>query len=242
MNPRELRLPHAYLLYDATIVSDPHALSFNPRELAARGALVGETCGRGRTYFIKIDGNDCVLRHYRRGGMMAGILRDNYLWTGIARTRAWKEWHILRKLFESGLPVPRPVAARIIRARLAYKADLITMRLHGTCALAQALAERALPDDAWKAIGACIRRFHDAGVCHGDLNAHNILLDQAQTVYLIDFDNSSLYNATTERRERNLARLQRSLAKLRSLSERFYYSEQVWLLLCAGYGAGASKH
>ena len=32
----------------------------------------------------------------------------------------------------------------------------------------------------WIAIGRCLRRFHDLGVCHADLNAHNILIGQAQ--------------------------------------------------------------
>src|SRR5256885_13060811 len=30
----------------------------------------------------------------------------------------------------------------------------------------------------------CIRRFHDLGVCHADLNAHNVLLSE-EAVYLI---------------------------------------------------------
>jgi 3-deoxy-D-manno-octulosonic acid kinase len=246
VDPRALRLQHAYLLYDAATVADPRTLSFSPRELAQRGALVGETNGRGRTYFIRINSSDWVLRHYHRGGMFAGVLRDNYLWTGMERTRAWKEWRMLHKLFEWGLPVPRPIAAQVVRSALTYKADLITERLQGTRSLTQVLSQQTLDDDGWKAIGSCIRRFHDSGVYHADLNAHNILLTEAKDVYLIDFDKSTLGAAAHVWRARNLARLQRSLTKLESLLDGFHYSEAAWQLLCAGYdgatGKGASGH
>ena len=235
VDPRALRLQHAYLLYDAATVVDPQTLSFEPHELAKRGALEGETSGRGRTYFIRINRSDWVLRHYRRGGLFAGLLGDYYLWTGIERTRAWKEWRMLHKLFDWGLPVPRPIAARVVRSAITYQADLITQRLQGTRSLTQVLSQQRLGDDAWKAIGACIRRFHDRGVYHADLNAHNILLTVSQEVYLIDVDKSTLCTDAHVWRARNLARLQRSLTKLGSLVGGFHYSDAGWQLLRAGY-------
>lgn len=235
IDPRALRLQHAYLLYDAATVVDPHTLSFEPHELAKRGALEGEASGRGRTYFIRISDGDWVLRHYRRGGIFAGLLGDSYLWTGIERTRAWREWRMLQTLFERGLPVPRPIAARVVRSTTTYKADLITQRLQGTRSLAQLLSQQTLNDDGWKAIGACIRRFHDSGVYHADLNAHNILLTAAQKVYLIDFDKGSLGADAHGRHVRNLARLQRSLIKLGSTVDDFHYTEAAWQSLRAGY-------
>ncbi len=235
IDPRALRLQHAYLLYDAATVVDPQTLSFEPHELAKRGALEGEASGRGRTYFIRISDSDCVLRHYRRGGIFAGLLGDSYLWMGIERTRAWKEWRMLQTLFERGLPVPRPIAARVVRSTITYKADLITQRLQGTRSLAQLLSQQTLNDDGWKAIGACIRRFHDSGVYHADLNAHNILLTAAQKVYLIDFDKSRLGADAHVWHARNLARLQRSLIKLGSLVDGFRYADAAWQRLRAGY-------
>ena len=92
-----------------------------------------------------------------------------------------------------------------------------------------------LNDDGWKAIGACIRRFHDSGVYHADLNAHNILLTAAQKVYLIDFDKGSLGADAHGRHVRNLARLQRSLIKLGSTVDDFHYTEAAWQGLRAGY-------
>ncbi len=240
VEPRAALLDHTHILYDAELVTGPQILSFEPRELIERRALVGETGGRGRTYFIRIQGNDWVLRHYRRGGAIAPLLRDRYLWTGLERTRAWVEWRLLRELWLRGLPVPRPVAARVSRATLVYRADLITQRLADTRSLADMLKENALAQERWQAIGSCIRRFHEIGVDHGDLNAHNILLTPQDHVYLVDFDKSTVRRFTPTREHRNLARLRRSLNKLRSLSSGFHYSDSAWQALCAGYDAGLS--
>lgn len=242
VEPREALLDHTRILYDAALVSRPQILSFEPRELIERRALVGETGGRGRTYFIRIEGNDWVLRHYRRGGAIAPLLKDRYLWVGLERSRAWLEWHLLRELWLQGLPVPRPVAARVSRMALIYTADLITQRLVGTCSLADTLKENGLAQEQWQAIGSCIRRFHEVGVDHGDLNAHNILLAPQNYVYLVDFDKSTVHRFTPSTEHRNLARLRRSLHKLQSLSVDFHFSDDAWQALCVGYEAGLRAH
>ena len=81
----------------------------------------------------------------------------------------------------------------------------------------RSLAELAADDPAnapWEATGRLLARFHRAGLDHADLNANNILLDARQG-WLIDFDKGSIRIPATAWRERNLARLQRSLVKLR---------------------------
>lgn len=242
VEPREALLDHTHILYDAALVTDPQILSFEPRELMDRRALVGETGGRGRTYFIRIQGNDWVLRHYRRGGAIAPLLKDRYVWTGLKRTRPWVEWRLLRELWHRGLPVPRPVAARVSKVALFYKADLITQRLIDTRSLADTLNENALAPEQWQAIGHCIRRFHEVGVDHGDLNAHNILLTPQTYVYLVDFDKSTVRRFAPNIEHRNLARLRRSLDKLQSLTAGFHFSDSAWQALCIGYDAsGATR-
>jgi 3-deoxy-D-manno-octulosonic acid kinase len=71
---------------------------------------------------------------------------------------------------------------------------------------------------AWPLVGACIRKFHDAGVVHADLNARNILLsetgDANARVYLIDFDRARIGKPSKKVSKNNLDRLHRSLAKL----------------------------
>ncbi|MDH3671886.1 MAG: 3-deoxy-D-manno-octulosonic acid kinase [Gammaproteobacteria bacterium] len=236
MNPCEELLGRERILYDADAIAKLEVISFDPRDLAERGVLIGKARGRGLTYFIRVEGNDWVLRHYQRGGLVARLLGDNYVWTGIERTRAWREWHMLGQLRERGLPVPRPIAARVLRHGPVYKADIITQRLLGTRTLADLLSEGRLAESAWRAVGACIRRFHNTGAYHADLNAHNVLLTQDNKVYLIDFDKSERCNQSQGWRHQNLTRLHRSLTKLRSLHDRFGFSESDWRLLCEGYG------
>jgi 3-deoxy-D-manno-octulosonic acid kinase len=60
-----------------------------------------------------------------------------------------------------------------------------------------------------------VARFHRAGLDHADFNAHNILFDATGHGWLIDFDRGRIRIPETRWRERNLARLQRSLLKLR---------------------------
>ncbi|HVF34656.1 MAG TPA: lipopolysaccharide kinase InaA family protein, partial [Candidatus Saccharimonadia bacterium] len=62
--------------------------------------------------------------------------------------------------------------------------------------------------------GDTIRRFHDAGVWHADLNAHNVLRDEAGAFWLLDFDRGWLAPPRERWRRANLARLERSLRKV----------------------------
>src|SRR5690606_5957198 len=126
-------------------------------------------------------------RHYRRGGIFGPWLVDRYLWLGLVRTRAVREWTLLAELYGQGLPVPRPVAVRVCRTGLCYRADIVTERIAPAESLAERLAREPLSASGWRAIGACIRRFHDAGIWHADLNAHNVLLT-ADGPHLLDFD------------------------------------------------------
>ena len=84
--------------------------------------------------------------------------------------------------------MPAPVAARYERSGSFYRADLITEELPTRRTLAGALAAAPLAPAHWRAVGACIGRLHAHGVHHADLNAHNLLLGDDGTVYVLDFD------------------------------------------------------
>jgi tRNA A-37 threonylcarbamoyl transferase component Bud32 len=120
-----------------------------------------------------------------------------------------------------------------MRSGLSYRGDIITVRLEAGPLSALAKTRRDLP---WEAIGACIRRFHEQGVYHADLNAHNILLDAQDRPHLIDFDRGQL-RPSGDWQRRNLARLRRSLLKLRKLDAQFAFSGADWDALLRGYGA-----
>ena len=213
---------------------------FDPEYWAARGELERVSAGRGSAWFIGSAANPWVLRHYRRGGLIARISEDRYFWSGEQRVRAFAEWRLLAALAKQGLPVPKPVAAWYRRQGLSYRCDLITGRIAQAEALSAVLTLRALKPESWRAIGAVVARLHASGVDHADLNAHNILLDDRGAVSVIDFDRGRLrtpgaWAAGT------LQRLHRSLAKISRVLPPGRFSAGDWDFLLDGYRAAGTR-
>jgi len=208
---------------------------FDPEFWRARGELIAVTGGRGSAWFIASGLRQWVLRHYRRGGWIARVSSDRYVWTGEARVRAFAEWRLLDALTRRGLPVPTPVAARYQRTGWVYRGDLITQRIADAKPLSAALALEALPEARWRAVGAAIARLHRAGVDHADLNAHNILIGVNGAVTVIDFDRGRL-RPPGAWSSRNMQRLRRSLAKVSRELPPDRYRAQNWDWFMEGYG------
>ena len=141
----------------------------------------------GTVYFVKIQDEPCVLRHYNRGGFVSRLVKDQYLWMGEGYTRSFKEWHLLNYMVEKRLPVPIPVAARYVRHGICYKADIITREIPDIESLSDKLLGNLMTEELWKKIGECIAKFHDQGVFHMDLNAENIQIDQDQSGLFVGF-------------------------------------------------------
>lgn len=226
------------MLYDGSRIGNATEDLFRADYWRERGKVSSPPAGRGAALFVEHGECSWVLRHYRRGGMMAHLSRDRYLWTGEARTRPFREWFLLAELHSEGLPVPAPVAARYRRGGLAYSGDLITERIADAQPLSMLLQTQSLPTPVWESIGACIRRFHAAGVCHADLNAHNILLDPRGGIFLIDFDRGRR-RAPGGWTGENLARLQRSLNKINQGLLAEGSSSADWEALLRGYAQPA---
>jgi 3-deoxy-D-manno-octulosonic acid kinase len=225
------------MLYDSLRTSNFSPEFFEPEYWRRHDAIDGAARGRGTTYFIRSGDSGFVLRHYRRGGLVARVSRDRYLWRTEADTRSFAEWYLTYHLHRAGLPVPAPIAARYVRHGAFYRADLITQRIPDATPLAQALLAGPLPLSQWIDVGRCIRRFHDAGVHHADLNAHNILLTPKQ-VYLIDFDRGELRKRGWWA-DSTLVRLYRSLEKVTLLDAPESFTDQDWHGLLAGYRESA---
>jgi 3-deoxy-D-manno-octulosonic acid kinase len=178
-----------------------------------------------------------VLRHYRRGGLMARFAEDLYLWTGADRTRSFAEWRLLRQLRAWALPVPTPVAARYQRAGLLYRCDLLTVELPVRRTVTHALQQGPLLNETWHAIGRCVGRLHSHGVHHADLNAHNLLVGATQDVYVLDFDRGRI-RARGAWEQAVLARLRRSLLKVTVDLPGDRFTDANWHALLAGAGTG----
>ena len=236
---RRLELGTAVILYDASRSSNLQPGWFDHAYWEQRAAVRGRAGGRGTTWFVAAPERQLALRHYRRGGWMARLSADRYLFLGEARTRPVREWRVHVALHRAGLPVPEPVGVRLRRDGLFYQGDILTERLFDVQPLSARLQESALSVSEWITIGRCLRRFHDFGLDHADLNAHNILCRGRDEVFLIDFDRGAL-RAPGLWRDANLVRLRRSLLKVTRPLPADRFSETDWHSLLAGYWAAGT--
>lgn len=233
IDERIVRAGSAVVVHDAALGKQEALCLFDGVYVERESRPLDERTGRGAVRVIDRGVEQWVLRHYHRGGVISRLVEDHYVWTGLDRARSFREWRLLARLADLGLPAPRPVAARVVRRGLAYQADIVTRYLPGTRPLSAFIDDGRPLDGLWREIGRMVRAFHEHGVHHPDLTAHNILLDSSGRTYLVDFDNAKL-KAPGPWREAGLARLERSLRKV-ALETGGEFDEQGWRLLEAGY-------
>lgn len=207
---------------------------FDP-DFWGRKANLVDAGGRGTAWFVDSPDGAMVLRQYRRGGFISKLSDRSYLYTGDARARSFAEFRLLTKLARLGLPVPEAIAALIQRkGLLTYRAALIVRRIPGAVPLPE--AELVNEPDLWNQVGVMVRRFHDAGLDHVDLNCDNILV-AGSSLFLIDFDKCRLHSGQQKDapwKARNLARLQRSVRK-RCAHLTVGNTKALWSAFIAGY-------
>ncbi|ERS88666.1 hypothetical protein Q672_00305 [Marinobacter sp. EVN1] len=192
--------------------------------------------GRGSAWFIANGRQSWVLRHYKRGGVIARFVSSYYLYFGKRNSRPFREFRVLCWLYSAGFPVPKPVAAQVSRCGFFYSGAIIVERLSNARPMGDDL--QSLGAEVWRAVGKTIRSFHDAGVYHADLNCFNIML-RGLEVFLIDFDKARVFanaqdGSSARWKARNLARLKRSLYKVKSPGANGIV-EEGWAELVAAY-------
>ena len=197
------------------------------------------TGGRGASFKVIIQNQPLVLRHYLRGGMVAALLKDQYLWRGISNSRPFREQWVIKHALQHHLPVPEVVAFMLRKKGLYYRAAIISRFIPNQGTLAGWLYEHPLDNHGWQQIGGIIRCMHDAGIEHVDLNANNILIDKEMRFHLIDFDKATIKNRQGSWTSSNLSRLLRSLHKIQKQREMsgltFHFNQQHWQALLQGY-------
>ncbi|MGI9946630.1 3-deoxy-D-manno-octulosonic acid kinase [Vibrio hyugaensis] len=198
--------------FDDEIISDPTLPLFDASYWQEQGKVVGSASGRGTTWFVQLDDMQAALRHYRRGGLFGKLVEDHYWFTSTEQTRSVQEFNLLRALIQSGVNVPRPIAARAVKSGLTYQADLLSERIPNAKDLVSILQENPLPEVMYHKIGQEIAKMHNANVNHTDLNIHNILIDGQEKVWIIDFD-KCCQQPDGDWKQNNLNRLKRSFLK-----------------------------
>jgi 3-deoxy-D-manno-octulosonic acid kinase len=185
-----------------------------PVEGAAGVSVASRAGGRGRVLRAALPGGAALVRTYRRGGALAGLLPDRFVLAGRAR----REVEALARLRGAGIaPDVLGLEARgpwLKRLRIAVRevpGALDLVRWIG------ADARRADDVVVARAMGAAVARMHAAGVAHADLHVGNVLVDPAAPtrVTLVDFDAARLFAGPVPERRRcaDVLRLCRSVDK-----------------------------
>lgn len=201
------------ILFDRRHFAQAESALLDPTHWA--GAVKqSEHGGRGAVWLVRGEFGAGVLRHYRRGGLVGRVNRDRYLWVGEEATRSFREFRLLAELRQRGLAVPAPLIAGYTRHGAYYRADILTALIPEAQTLAQRLRADFPPAAIWRRIGETLAAFHAQGAYHADLNAHNVMIDAATKVWLIDFDRGQLRAPAEGWQRENLHRLRRSLRKL----------------------------
>jgi len=184
-------------------------------EFAARQPGARTLQGRGAAFAVALpqSGVRVVVRHNRRGGLLAPITGDRFL----SPTRAPHELEMSLALAKLGIPTPEMLAYVLYPpGGVLQRSDVCSREIANSRDLAYILthehgAERAAAFVTTAALLAALAR---AGARHADLNAKNILLTY-ETAYVLDVDRLSLDGDPSAVMNANLARLARSLRKWR---------------------------
>ena len=182
---------------------------------AARDEWVGyatRSLAGGRGGARIVPAHDVVVRPYRSGGLPARLLHDTYFgWN----PRPFRELCVTATLQTRGAPVVEVYGAAVEWPLPGcYRGWLATRYMEGARTLWEwastppPVKERA---QVLRDVGTAIRRLHECGARHPDLNANNILICPAAGVLLIDFDRARLVGGA---HSADLDRLWRSLRKL----------------------------
>ena len=225
-----------FIKFDSAVLPECEAKHFSPRYWQQQKAIAGNSTGRATVWFIQQGDHGMLLRHYYRGGLVGKVNKDRFWREPEQQSRAIKEFDLLTQLVEKGLPVPKPIAARMIKTGLfSYRADILVEVIPGAVDVFRLLRERQLPAKQWHALGAVVRRMHDENVYHSDLNCHNLMLDDHDSPWIVDFDKCG-FKENGQWKQENLARLKRSLLKEKAKNETFYWKqERDWPEFLTGY-------
>lgn len=232
--------PATEIWFDDSLAAAVNNDYFEPNYWRKHDKIIGSATGRASAWFIQHEPQDMLLRHYYRGGLVGKFNRDRFAREAIITSRAMAEFALLLQLRELDLPVPQPIAARYQRASFwGYRADILVAVIADAQDLFKVLCQRQLTPAQWCLVGATIRRLHQCGVYHSDLNCHNLMLDNADKVWIVDFDKCG-FRSAGQWQQANLQRLLRSLlkeqAKAESAEQLFHWQQTTdWPELMRGY-------
>jgi 3-deoxy-D-manno-octulosonic acid kinase len=191
----------------------------------------------GRTKLMLFVKNDLVfvIRRNFHGGIFGKVFKDVFL----DGSRPHRELFIMWRLREVGIKTAEPIASFTVNFGPFKRTYLITSYIQGGKDFLEVL-ENTNPSlkrrEIFYQAGALIRKIHDLGVYHPDLQLKNFLL-KGEDVYILDFDKAyQRIPLPLSLRFKNLFRFLRSLEKARTKGMRI--SPKEILSFWKGYAQG----
>lgn len=181
----------------------------------------GQRLAGGRADHRRLDGPEWTaplrLRTARHGGALGRWLGERYVGPG----RALREFETWSRLADAGIPTPGLAFVVAVRRGLAWRTALATVDRPAAIdglALLESAPDAATLNAAAAAAGRTLRRLHDAGWRHGDLQLRNLLFERDAEgdlrCLLVDFDRATHRRSLSPRqRLAEWLRLARSLEK-----------------------------
>jgi 3-deoxy-D-manno-octulosonic acid kinase len=169
--------------------------------------------GRGSVTHHQIeDLGSVVVKHYKRGGLAGRLIRRRYLKWG--KTRSQSEFELLLKAQDMGIRVPEPLVYAS-QGYLFYRAWLVTREINQPQSLARlSLNDEKRAADAMKSVIEQISQLIEHGILHVDLHPGNVVIDQADRIFLVDFDKGQNYHGNKSKLTgRYISRWQRAVNK-----------------------------
>jgi hypothetical protein len=179
----------------------------------------GTEAGRGGIVRLRLaDGTTAVLKQMRRGGALAALWRDRYPGTG----RLLENLRIPLEALRRGVPTAPPLAMLLVSGPAGlYRAWAAFEEIEDAPDLTVHLRSKAPPTlEEIDAVVGVVRRMHQEGIEHRDLNLGNLLLRRLQDggaeAFVVDLDRARLWDrpVPVKQRVRALCRLERSSVKL----------------------------
>lgn len=153
-----------------------------------------------------------AVKAYTRGGLVNHLTKHHYLRTG--KPRCQKEFEIMSIVRQFGISVPDPIAFGYL-GQMVYRGWLVTREINRPLNLAQlCLADENRCRSALATLADQIYRLVENHVIHVDLHPGNVLADDNDRVYIVDFDRARIKNwSQTKLRRHYISRWNRAIVK-----------------------------
>jgi len=181
--------------------------------------------GRGAVHVLATPRGEIVAKRLQRGGMFGGVLRGLYA----DASRSLREAQAAEMLAARGVATPPVIAARATRViPTLWKLEVATARLRAEGDLLDVLRARGSVPGLALSAGRTLKRAHDAGLRHRDLQVKNLLVPagfpgaggagEPAALVVLDLDRCDVGAPLgEEERIAALARFARSLVKQKVL-------------------------